>query len=71
MIILLLSLVWLGISLWLIHLVVTSVGMTLVNAQILNEGNEQLLNNSDQGILIFDQISEELMFANKAVSKLQ
>ena len=71
MIILLLSLVWLGISLWLIHLVVTSVGMTLVNAQILNEGNEQLLNNSDQGILIFDQHSEELMFANKAVSKLQ
>lgn len=47
MIILLLSLVWLGISLWLIHLVVTSVGMSLVNAQILNEGNEQLLNNSD------------------------
>ena len=44
--------------------------MIFVEAEILSTGNEQVLDNFDQGILILAEDNFELIFANKAASKL-
>lgn len=62
---------WLGVQLWLVHMLVTKIGLTLVESQILHAGNQQLLNSLDQGLIIFDSISREQLFVNKAVSERQ
>ena len=49
------SMVMLAILLWGMHLVMTKVGMIYVYAEILRQGNEQLLDNFDEGILIYDE----------------
>lgn len=36
------------------HLIITKVGMIFVDAEVLREGNEQLLNNLDEGVIITD-----------------
>ena len=58
---------WLSIMFWIMYLLITKAGMIFVDAEILREGNEQLLNNFDQGILIFAEGTSELIFANEAV----
>ena len=52
------------------HLIITQVGMIFVEAEILRIGNEQLLNNFEEGIIIYSQDTREALFANKAVKGL-
>ena len=52
------------------HLVITQVGLIFVEAEILHIGNEQLLNNFEEGIIIYSQDTREALFANKAVMAL-
>ena len=49
------SMIMLAFLLWGMHLIVTKIGMIYVSAEILRQGNEQLLDNFDEGILIYDK----------------
>ena len=39
------------------HLVITKVGFIYVESEILREGNEQLLNNLEEGVMIIEEQS--------------
>ena len=64
------SMIILAFLLWGMHLIVTKIGMIYVSAEILRQGNEQLLDNFDEGILIYAEETSDLIFANKAVKNL-
>ena len=42
-------------SLLIAHLVVTKSGYLYIEAEILREGNESLLNNLEEGVIIFEE----------------
>ena len=52
---LIVSMIYMTICLFICHLIITKVGMIFVNAEILSTGNEQLLNNLEEGIMILDE----------------
>ena len=37
---------------WIIHMAITKFGMYLIEAEILRNGNEKLLNNLEEGVVI-------------------
>ena len=39
--------IWITVNIWLVHLVVTKIGLAIVNSKVLNIGNSELLNNLD------------------------
>ena len=43
---------WQFMSTWFIHLIITKVGMIFVDAEVLREGNNQTLDNLEEGIII-------------------
>lgn len=47
------------------HIIVTKVGMIFVEAEVLREGNEKLLDNLDEGVIITDETSQVVLFQNK------
>ena len=62
--------VWLAINLLIVHLVITKVGLIFVDAEILRIGNEQLLDNFEEGVLILEEEKMEPIFLNKAAREL-
>ena len=44
----------LSINLLVFHLIITKVGMIYVEAEILRTGNEELLNNLEEGVVILE-----------------
>ena len=63
--------IWQSLNLLIAHLTITKVGMIFVEAEILREGNESLLNELEEGVIIQDLETKKTIFMNKAVSKLQ
>ena len=55
---------WQALSLWPIQLCITKVGMIFVEAELLRTGNEQLLNQLDEGVIVLESESKEIVFAN-------
>ena len=52
------------------HLVITKTGFIYVESEILREGNHQLLNNLEEGVMIFEEHSLKLVFKNEAARML-
>ena len=67
----LMNMIWQSLNLLVAHLTITKVGMIFVEAEILREGNESLLNELEEGVIIQDAETMETIFVNKAVTKLQ
>ena len=63
------AMVWQFGNLFLCHLIINSVGMLFVEADILRSGNEHLLNNLKEGVIIMDQETGMVKFANTAAKK--
>ena len=61
---LIISMIYMSICLLICHLIITKVGMIFVNAEILSTGNEQLLNNLEEGLMILDEGTQEVIFIN-------
>ena len=61
----LLALVQVTLYLTMTHMIVTKVGFIFVHAESVNEGNEQLLNNLDEGVVILDKQDKNIIFVNK------
>jgi len=58
-------------SLILVHLIITKVGMIFVNAIVLRAGNDQVLDNLEEGVVILDEASHEILYSNKAASGIR
>jgi RsiW-degrading membrane proteinase PrsW (M82 family) len=50
-----LTMLWLSMNLMIIHLVISKVGMIYTDAEVLREGNDQTLNNLEEGVIILDE----------------
>ena len=51
------------------HIVLNIVGMLFIEAEILRAGDEQLLNDLKEGVIIMDKESWLVLFVNKAAKK--
>ena len=47
-----------------------SIGLSIVKNQLVLQGNETLLNNLKEGVVIANSETGQLMFANSAAEKL-
>ena len=55
---------------WICHICIVKVGMIFVEAEILRTGNEQLLDDLEEGVIIQKDETNEILFMNKAIQKL-
>ena len=61
------SIFWLFATLIICHFVISSAGFLFVEAEILRQGNEELLNSLDEGLVIVDQNDyDDVVFLNKS-----
>ena len=44
--------------------------MTYVEAEVLREGNEQILNNLQEGVIILNEKTQDVQFRNKTAETL-
>ena len=56
-------------NLFFIHIVMTQVGMIFVNSETVRVGNEEILNNMKEGVVILHEENDQVLFANKAADK--
>ena len=49
---------------------ITKVGMIFVDAEILRAGNEQILNELEEGVIILQAESKEIVFSNNAANRI-
>ena len=59
-----------GLYCWACHLVIQSVGWTSVESYILKRGNEQLLDNLEEGVIIQQDDNLEILYMNEAARKV-
>ena len=62
------------------HSVITAIGFVYIRAEILSMGNEQILNNLEEGLIITDELhkdksdasseGDEVIFINQAARKM-
>ena len=55
---------------WLIHLCISQVGLYYVQSEILRIGNEQLLDNLEEGVVIQNEENLDIIFINQAAKQL-
>ena len=53
-----------------IHMILTKFGFLFIDAEVLRSGNAQLLDNLEEGIIILNETSNEVMFYNSAAAGL-
>ena len=58
-------------NLFLCYLAINKIGMIVIESEILREGNENLLNNLDEGVIIQQEDSKEILFQNTAATLIQ
>ena len=54
----------------LIHFVITSVGLLFVSSEISREGNEDILNNLKESVILADTETGRILFENAAAKRL-
>jgi uncharacterized membrane protein len=54
--------IWLVMTLLFYHLVITKVGMIYIDAEVLREGNDQTLDNLEEGVIILDERDLQIQF---------
>lgn len=59
---------WHLMNLFIIHWVLTIVGMIYVDAEVLRKGNNELLDNLEEGVIIFEEKSGEILYHNNAAT---
>ena len=60
-----------GALMWGMHIAITNCGMIAVEAEILRSGNDMLLNNLEEGVIIQREDEAEILFQNSAAVKFQ
>ena len=59
-----LNILFQAFTLWIIHICITKTGLIFVDAEILRGGNEQLLNQLEEGVIILQEETKDTLFAN-------
>ena len=54
----------------LIHILINKMGLLFVDSEILRTGNDQLLNDLEEGVIILNEDSKKVLFVNQAATKL-
>ena len=49
-------------NLFFIHLIITKVGMLYAETEVLRSGNNQLLDNLEEGVVIFDDKKNDIVY---------
>ena len=65
------SMLWLSFGLFLVNLLVKKVGQIFVESEVLKQGNTQLLDNLEEGVIILEDQTFETVFINEAAKKFQ
>ena len=52
-------------------MLLTKIGLTLIESLVKHSGDKQLLNNLDHGLLILDSTTKQKLFSNQALIKSQ
>ena len=63
--------IWQALTFLAIHLLVTKIGFIYSDLKVVSIGNEQLLDKLDEGVIILDSSSLEVLFSNKSAKKVQ
>mmetsp|Transcript_7417 Transcript_7417/g.8969 ORF Transcript_7417/g.8969 Transcript_7417/m.8969 type:complete len:113 (-) Transcript_7417:2337-2675(-) len=62
---------WHNLNLFIIHTVLTKMGMLYVEAEVLRNGNDQLLDNLEEGVIIVDETANDIFYYNSAAAGLR
>ena len=49
-----------------IHVTISKVGMLYAETEVLRSGNDQLLDNLEEGIVLFDEAKKDIIYYNMA-----
>ena len=61
--------VWFVAMIFIVHLIITSVGMLFAESEVLRNGNENILDNLEEGVVILNQQDMgEILYFNAAAS---
>ena len=60
-----------SLCVWVAHLSLAKCGMIYCEAEVLRDGNEQLLNNLEEGVMILEEDTPNILFLNQAAKKFQ
>ena len=61
---------WQMTNFLLIHFVITSVGLLFVSSEMTREGNEDILNNLKESVILAEQGTGKIVFANTSAKRL-
>ena len=50
------------------HWIITGVGFIYVDAEVLRRGNDQLLDNLEEGVIIVEETTSDILYYNNAAS---
>ena len=56
--------IWHAMNLLFIHIIITKVGMLYADTEVLRSGNNQLLDDLDEGIVLFDEKEKGIIYHN-------
>ena len=59
---------WHVLNLFFIHWVITKVGFLFIDSEVLRKGNDQLLDSLEEGVVILDQSSNDILYYNAAAA---
>ena len=57
-----------SVNLLFVHLVITKLGFLYVDNAVLRSGNEQLLDNLEEGVIIIEETSRDILYYNEAAT---
>ena len=64
----LLSIPSLVLNLLFVHLVITKLGFLYVENAVLRSGNEKLLDNLEEGVIIIEETTQDILYYNEAAT---
>ena len=56
--------IWHAMNLLFIHIIITKVGMLYADTEVLRSGNDQLLDDLEEGIVLFDAQEKDVIYHN-------
>ena len=56
------NMIWHGMNLFFIHLLISKAGMLYAETEVLRSGNNQLLDNLEEGVVIFDDKKNDIVY---------
>ena len=62
---------WHCLNLFFIHWIITKIGFLFIDAEVLRLGNDQVLDSLEEGVVILDEKSKEILYYNAAAAEAQ